>query len=181
MIIDEQTDVPAPHASVPAQNPSPSRRQILSLLAGLGIGSAVFQRALAAQTEKASVLTPEMIQQAEWIAGLTLKEDDRKALINDMKQTLQSFQAIRGVKLANQVPLALAFNPAPWMAPSGEPTRGHVEPIGQAAPQRPAAGEDLAFLPVSSLAALIRTRQVSALELAKLALERLRKYDPVLH
>src|SRR5262249_22517941 len=37
-----------------------------------------------------------------------------------------------------------------------------------------------AFLPVTSLAALLRTRQVSSLELTKLYLERLKKYDPVL-
>src|SRR5207237_942196 len=36
------------------------------------------------------------------------------------------------------------------------------------------------FLPVTSLAALLRTRQVSSVELAKLYLQRLRKYDPVL-
>ncbi|HUG90853.1 MAG TPA: amidase, partial [Planctomycetaceae bacterium] len=38
----------------------------------------------------------------------------------------------------------------------------------------------LAFLPVTELAALVRTRQVSSLELTKLYLERLEKYDPVL-
>src|SRR5438270_9406323 len=97
---------------------SPSRRQLLRLLAGLGIGSVVFQRALAAQTQGAVTLTPEMIQQAEWIAGLSLKEDDRKALVNSMNQVLNNFKALRAVKLANHVPVALAFNPAPWLAPA---------------------------------------------------------------
>src|SRR5262249_52018351 len=49
-----------------------------------------------------------------------------------------------------------------------------------AAPQRPATDEDLAFLPVARLAALIRTRQVTSQELTKLYLSRLRQYDPVL-
>src|SRR5207245_6041651 len=37
-----------------------------------------------------------------------------------------------------------------------------------------------AFLPVSTLAALVRSRQVSSLELTKLYLQRLRQYDPAL-
>src|SRR4029077_3481367 len=117
MTINEQIAGPPPDEPPLATDPSPSRRQILRLLAGLGIGSVVFRRALAAQTQKAAALTPEMIQQAEWIAGMTLKEDDRKALVNGMNQALRNFTALRGVKLANHVPLALAFNPAPWLPP----------------------------------------------------------------
>src|SRR6185437_1492100 len=56
-----------------------------------------------------------------------------------------------------------------------------VEPIVRAAPKKPDAAEDLAFLPVTALAALNRTRQVSSVELTKLYLGRLRKYDPILH
>src|SRR5262249_11929756 len=58
--------------------------------------------------------------------------------------------------------------------------RGSVEPSTAAAPKRPATDEELAFLPVTSLAALLRTRQVSSTELTKLYLERLKKYDPAL-
>jgi Asp-tRNA(Asn)/Glu-tRNA(Gln) amidotransferase A subunit family amidase len=55
-----------------------------------------------------------------------------------------------------------------------------VEPTTRAAPRRPDSSEELAFLPVTALAALVRNRQVSSVELTKLYLERLRKYDPVL-
>src|SRR5207248_7040616 len=47
--------------------------------------------------------------------------------------------------------------------------------------KRPDATETLAFLPVSDLAALLRTRQVSSMELTKLYLQRLRQFDPMLH
>src|SRR5436853_121542 len=86
----------------------PSRRQLLQLLAGLGIGSAVLHRALAVQAEKAQTVTPEMIQQAEWIAGLQLSEADRKSLVGSINQLLRNFTSMRAVKVANSVSPALA-------------------------------------------------------------------------
>ncbi|MFQ5689143.1 MAG: amidase [Gemmatimonadota bacterium] len=47
--------------------------------------------------------------------------------------------------------------------------------------QRPEEDEDLAYLPVSRLASLLRSRQVSSTELTELYLARLKKYDSVLH
>jgi len=160
---------------------APTRRHLLKVLAGLGIGTTVFQRALAAEADKPVAVTPEMIQQAEWIAGLKLSEAERKALVGALTRSQRRFEALRAVKLPNAVPPALAFNPAPWLPPSTEGRRGTVEPMARAAPKKPDAADDLAFLPVTSLAALVRNRQVSSVELTKLYLERLKKYDPVLH
>jgi Asp-tRNA(Asn)/Glu-tRNA(Gln) amidotransferase A subunit family amidase len=165
--------------STPA--PEPTRRHLLKALAGLGVGSAVFQRALAADAEKVVTVTPEMVQQAEWIAGLKLAEADRKALAGALTRSLREFEAMRGVKVANSVAPPLAFNPAPWMPPSREGRRGTVEPTTRDAPKKPAAADELAFLPVTALAALVRNRQVSSVELTKLYLERLKKHDPTLH
>ncbi|HWG46979.1 MAG TPA: amidase [Gemmataceae bacterium] len=161
--------------------PLQTRRCLLQVLAGLGVGSAVFQRALVAAADKAPAITTDMIRQAEWIAGLTLSDDDRKELADRLNRQQRKFETMRAVKLANDIPPALSFNPAPWLPPSTEPVRRGVEPIVQAAPKKPNAADDLAFLPVTALAALLRTRQVSSLELTKLYLQRLRKYDPLLH
>ena len=60
------------------------------------------------------------------------------------------------------------------------PRNATVAAIESAAPARPAKSEDLAFLPVTELAALVRTRKVSSVELTNLYLERLRRYDPAL-
>jgi Asp-tRNA(Asn)/Glu-tRNA(Gln) amidotransferase A subunit family amidase len=160
---------------------APTRRHLFKALAALGVGPAVFQRALAAQAEKAVTVTPEMVEQAEWIAGLKLAEADRKSLAGSLTQSLREFQLLRGVKLPNSVAPALAFNPAPWLPPSREGRRGTVEPTSRAAPKKPDAADDLAFLPVTSLAALVRNRQASSVELTKLYLERLKKHDPTLH
>ena len=165
----------------PAAPSRPTRRHLLKALAGLGVGCPVFQRALAAQAEQAPAVTAEMIKQAEWIAGLSLTEDQRKSLVSGLTQALRNFWAMRAVKLPNDVPPALAFVPAPWLPPAGRSPRGTVEPTVRDAPKRPDAEDDLAFLPVTALAALLRTRQVSSRELTKLYLERLKKYDPALH
>jgi Asp-tRNA(Asn)/Glu-tRNA(Gln) amidotransferase A subunit family amidase len=153
---------------------------MLKVLGGMGVGSAVFRRALAAQVQETGTVTPEMIQQAEWVAGLQLKPEDRDAAARGLKQAISGFKKLRAVTLDNSVPPAVLFNPAPGQPTASEPLRRQVQFSETSAPQRPAADEDLAFLPVTALAALIRTRQVTSLELTKLYLSRLRQYDPVL-
>jgi Asp-tRNA(Asn)/Glu-tRNA(Gln) amidotransferase A subunit family amidase len=159
----------------------PTRRRLLQLLAGLGVGSAVFRRALAAAADNAPAVTADMVRQAEWVAGVKFSDDDRKALVGTLNQRQRQYEAMRAVSLPNDVPPALAFNPAPWLRPSAEPVRRDAEPTAAAAPRKPTSADDLAFLPVTSLAALLRTRQVSSVELTKLYLQRLRQFDPVLH
>jgi Asp-tRNA(Asn)/Glu-tRNA(Gln) amidotransferase A subunit family amidase len=161
--------------------PPPTRRRCLQMLAALGIGSAVFRRALAAASDEAKPITDEMIHQAEWIAGIELSDEDRKALADRFNRQQKRLAAMRVVPIAHDVPPAISFNPAPWLPPSCEPIRRDAEPIVRAALAKPDIDEDLAFLPVTALAALIRSRQVSSVELTKLYLERLRKYDPVLY
>jgi Asp-tRNA(Asn)/Glu-tRNA(Gln) amidotransferase A subunit family amidase len=160
---------------------SPSRRQLLAALGALGIGSAVFHRALVAQTQQSASVTPEMVKQAEWIAGLNLSEEDRKTTAQGLQRLLGQLQTLRQVKLDNSVAPAVCFNPAPWQTHAAGQPRGSVCPTEQVAPKRPDSTETLAFLPVSELAALLRTRQVSSTELTKLYLQRLRQFDPMLH
>ncbi len=157
----------------------PSRRQLLEGLAALGVGSAVFQRALAAQAGAEGKVTPEMIEQAEWIAGLKLSEEDRKRLAGALTGMVRNFQTMRAVPLPNHVPPALTFQPMLSLPPTSG-GRGHVTPISEAAPPKPQKDEDLAFLPLTALAALVRRRDVSSTQLTRLYLERLKKYDPLL-
>jgi Asp-tRNA(Asn)/Glu-tRNA(Gln) amidotransferase A subunit family amidase len=82
------------------------------------------------------------------------------------------------VKLANDVPPALAFDPAPCL-PSGART-GTVAMTVKDAPKKPEGEDELAFLPVTALAGLIRTKKISSTELTKLYLKRLKQFDPAL-
>jgi Asp-tRNA(Asn)/Glu-tRNA(Gln) amidotransferase A subunit family amidase len=145
----------------------------------MGVGTAVFRRALAVETQATNSVTPEMIQQAEWIAGIELKPEDRTSTAKALVRALRDFQQLRSIKLDNSVPPALVFHPAPAEPPVAA-TRGEVRLVDTAGTARPTSDEDLAFLPIASLAALIRARQVTSTELTKLYLDRLRRYDPVL-
>ncbi|HEY2413565.1 MAG TPA: amidase family protein [Pirellulaceae bacterium] len=157
-----------------------TRRQVLTSLSSLGIGSAAFQRALAWQAEQANRVTPELIQQAEWIAGIQLSEDDRQAITQSVERDQRRFEALRKVELDHSVPPALSFFAAPPQESVADVRRDLVRPIVSAAPGKPDSDDDLAFLPVTQLAALVRTRQISSVELTKLYLARLKKYDPLL-
>jgi hypothetical protein len=157
-----------------------NRRTALAALAGLGIGTAAFQRALAAQTENGGDVTPEMVQQAEWIAGIKLTEDERKAAARTLKRDRERYAELHKMPLTNAIAPALTFFAAPPQENRGEIDRADVRPIDAAVPERPASDEDLAFLPVTKLAALVRTRKVTSVELTRLYLSRLKRFDPLL-
>src|SRR5262245_20900721 len=163
-------------------SPTPAgltRRGLFEALAAAGVGTALFQRAVAVQTEKAPAVTPEMIEQAEWVAGLKLSPEERKAVAGIVGGWQDGFRTLRAMQLKNAVPFPLTFNPAPWLAPAEKV--GNVEMTEGFAPKKPDSEDDLAFLPVHELAALVRTRAVSSTELTKLYLKRLKKFDAALH
>lgn len=154
-----------------------TRRDWYKALAALGVGPATFHRALAAQAAKEPEITAEMVAQAEWVAGLTLTEDQRKEILSGLRRSARSYKALRAVPLPNHVPPAFAFVPAP---PPPPPAAALPKTQPPAAVKRPESDDDLAFLPVTSLAYLVRTKQVTSTELTKLYLARLKKYDPTL-
>ncbi len=172
--------------------PTPDRRELFRTLAALGIGSAIFHRSLAAEVaqqpkdDKPSGVTVEMVKNAEWVAGLTLTDDERKAVAGALTRTVAGYAKVRKVELAYGVQPAVQFSPmsVPELIASkayehwGKPT------VKVDAPKldikKPESNDDLAFLGVAKLANLVRTKQVSSVELTKLALERLKKYDPAL-
>lgn len=158
---------------------APDRRELLAAVAALGIGPATFQRAVAAQAEKAAAVTPEMVQSAEWVAGVTLTDADRKRVAAGLTRSLADFAALHKVEVGNHVPPALHFVPNPGDPPPAG-GRGEVRFRPADEVKKPAGDEDLAFLPLAKLAELVRTKQVSSTELTKLALARLEKYDPAL-
>lgn len=157
----------------------PDRRQVLRWLAGAGIGGAVFQRAVAAQLENNRQVTLEMIQQAEWIAGISFTDEERKATLQALQAQQQKLNSLRAVKVDYGMPPALVFNPTPGKLHEGEVRRGTIH-VPERDIRRPQSDDDLAFLPVTSLARLIRSKQISSVELTRCYLERLHQLDKVL-
>ncbi len=160
------------------------RRQILKL--GAAIGSGTFARTLLALAEEKPKVTEDMVSQAEWISGIRLTDAQRKSLVEGLSNLLAALDKLRGVAVDNSVPPALLFDPSPSTRSSpsskaravGWPLPRRTSRVHR--PSRPGAIDDLAFMPVSKLAALVRSRQVSSIELTRLYLDRLRRLDPTL-
>jgi Asp-tRNA(Asn)/Glu-tRNA(Gln) amidotransferase A subunit family amidase len=159
---------------------SPSRRDLLAAVAAIGVGNATFNRAVtaAAAQPKVEAVTEEMVKGAEWVAGITLTDAERKTVAGAMTRTLQQIAALNKLELGNAVTPAIHFNPTPGETPTGG--RGKVTPTPLKDAKKPGADDDLAFAPLATLAELVRTKQVSSTELTKLYLARLKKYDPAL-
>ena len=155
---DQAEDTTGDHSwrrSQTTGTPDISRRTLLKGLAGLGVGTATFRRALAAQAAQAGTVTPEMIKQAEWIAGLELTEEERASTARTIARSLRSFAELRKVDVGYDVPPALTFFPVP-PRPAAAIRRNQAQPAETSTPVRPGSAEELAFLPVTELSSLIR-------------------------
>ena len=158
-----------------------SRRQFAALMAAAGAGPLLLVRSLAAQEKKAEKLpvTTGDLARAEKVIGLSFTDKDRKIMLKDVADNLKSYETIRGFQLNNSVPPAVHFNPLlPGMTVL--PERNVFRP-SRLQVQRPRTEAELAFLPVTQLSYLLRTRQIRSVDLTKIYLERLKKYDKVLH
>lgn len=153
------------------------RRRILKLLAGAGVGNAVFGRALVALAEEKPRVTDEMLAEAAWISGIELTPEERELMLEDLGDLVADYETNRQVAIDNSVAPAVAFQPA---LSAGNAQRTEIALTETAAARRPGSDDELAFAPVTRLARLLRDRQVSSVELTRLYLERVERIDPQL-
>ncbi len=158
--------------------PTLTRRQLVERAALAAAGSAIFARALAAAAGEHPVTT-EMIRQAEWITGLELDDAERELMLEDVNELVGQLEALRAVELDNGVSPAVRFASA--AVGDEHLSRRETEVAAPAVEAtRPDGDEDLAFAGIPVLAHLLATRQVSSVELARLAMDRLERFDPLL-
>ena len=154
------------------------RRAFMAYFSALGLGGTLFPGVLWARIQAAQEITPDMIRQAESIAGLEFNEDQRQEMVRALNQNQRAFQTMRTVEIPNSVPPALHFEPN---VPGVEIPARKAVPAPRPEPvRRPERLEDVAFWPVTKLAELVRTRQVTSTELTRMYLDRLKRYDSVL-
>src|SRR6185312_12397996 len=77
-----------------------SRRSALAILGRAGIGTTIFQRALAA-TAGSGPVSPQMVADAEWVAGIRLTEPQREAVVNAFKFAREDLEKVRRIDLDN--------------------------------------------------------------------------------
>ncbi len=117
---------------------------------------------------------------AEDVIGLSFTEAERELMAEGVQEHRSHYEKLRAIAIDNSVPPAFSFDPRlPGM--SFETVRRPLVMSEVEVPALPANLEDVAFWPVTHLSHLIKTRQVSSLALTKMYLERLKRYDPILH
>ncbi|MGH7651039.1 MAG: amidase [Gemmatimonadaceae bacterium] len=157
------------------------RRSFMGYFAGVGLTSTLFPGVLWAKLSSGADITVETIASAEEVAGVQFDAAERELMLDGLKQQEQRLDALHKISLANSISPAIVFDPVPpgkkiRVAESKRMVRGKVPPHTMSTNL-----EDLAFLPVTALSELIRTKRVSSLDLTQMYLARLKRYDPVLH
>ncbi|MDA0378872.1 MAG: amidase, partial [Bacteroidetes bacterium] len=157
-----------------------SRRVFIETASLAGISSTVFPEILMREVRVPADITVDTIKAAEALSGLQFTDAERELMLDGLKSTVADYEAIRAWDLPNAVPPSVVFDPR--MSGEAVPTLPARVPVSwePEAVTRPASDEDLAFMTVPELSALLRSRQVSSLELTQLYISRLRAYDPVL-
>lgn len=125
-------------------------------------------------------LTADMVGVASRIFGLDFTPAEQDSMLSSLNESRADYEALRKVELPNDVAPALYFNPLPagFKLPTGQSSFKASAPAKVALPDN---RNDLAYYTVSQLGELIRTRQISSVELTKFFLNRLKTYDPKLH
>jgi len=96
-----------------------------------------------------------------------------------LNDNLESYEKLRSISIDNSVPPAIQFSPLlPGMRFNQKSPQFKMSKLGL--PKVPSNLEELAFLPVTKLSQLIKTKKVSSTALTKMYLDRLKKYDPKL-
>ncbi|MFM8337697.1 MAG: amidase [Opitutaceae bacterium] len=161
-----------------------NRRRFLACAAAgatlpLASGGVTAAESPATNAPDASGITAETIAAAEKLAAVDFSPEQRAPLAKDLLSRATGYREVRRSPLPNSVAPALSLHlPA---TPRRNPG-GAASPTAWSPPDtsRPASAEDLAFLPVTALASLLRSRKVTSRELTELFLERLRRLNPVL-
>jgi Asp-tRNA(Asn)/Glu-tRNA(Gln) amidotransferase A subunit family amidase len=145
----------------------------------MGLTSTLLPGVLWSQMQPGTkVVTLEMVRESARLAGLDWSDEECQELVAPLSSLSRGAEGIDKPTLSNASPLPLHFNPrAPGVAkplPEQPVFRAEAAP----AVTRPKNLETAAFWPVTHLAHLIQTRQVTSVELTTMYLGRLKRYNP---
>ena len=159
-----------------------SRRQFLATFSGLGLGGTLLPGVLWAKMEEQSAhaITSEMLKASAAIAGLEFPDDELATMLQAVNQNLGRYQALHELHIPNNVAPPFYFSPlVPGMKVNRNKAPLKFSKITDVT--RPANLEDVAFWPVTHLSHLLKTKQVTSVELTQMYLDRLHRYNPKLN
>src|SRR5215813_6477372 len=155
-----------------------NRRSFVKLLPAAGLGGVAIANAQQAPQQPPQKVTKETLHAAEQLIGIELTDAQEAMALPGVNRSLASYEALRKIDVPLDTEPAIAFHPAPpgkkFNAAKTKIKASKVEP------PKFKSVEELAFSTVTQLAELVRTKQVSPVELTKMYLGRLKKYGPAL-
>ncbi|MBI1765020.1 MAG: amidase [Acidobacteria bacterium] len=174
-----------------AKQPSTlDRRTFVKLLPAAGVAAAALPElggevVLAQQPQQPQTpqrITKEMLQAAEQIMGVDLDDAQEAMALPGVNRNLGNYEALRKIEVPLDTEPAIAFHPALPGMRAAKKSGGPKLKLKASKTEAPKfkAVEDLAFCTLTQLAELVRTKQVSSLDLTKMYLARLKKYGPKL-
>ncbi|HEX5474587.1 MAG TPA: amidase [Vicinamibacterales bacterium] len=159
------------------------RRRFLRVLPG-AVAGALAAPAFARQAAQTPPrITPDNLDGAEKIFGLDFDATEEQQALGGVNRDLASFEQLRAIDVPLDVEPPLEFlpylhgeKPKPGATP-GARLEVALQPPGP----RPASLDDLAFAPITTLAPMLRRREISSTELTRMYLARIKKYGPKLN
>ncbi|MCF8262337.1 MAG: amidase [Melioribacteraceae bacterium] len=137
------------------------------------------QTSVSSAQEKDSV-SIENIKSSEILINLNFTDSERDSMLADLYDQLANYKDLHKYEIKNSIPPAVQFNPIPV----GFDFPDEQKPLkfdDYSNTKMPEDRNALAFYSIGELAHLIKSQKISSLELTKFFIERLKKFDPVLH
>lgn len=160
----------------------PDRRAFLAFCASTGLTSTLLPGVLWAQIQPGTkAVTLDMVRGAAQLAGLTWTDAECQELFDSLSRLARGTDFIDKASLTNASPLPVHFDPVPPGAPLPPPPPAVFRTTPVPRVSLPASIEAVAFWPVTHLARLIETRQVTSTALTTMYLERLKRHNGVLN
>ena len=159
-----------------------TRRRFMARFGAMGLTATLLPGALWARMQESAAgqVTADMLSDALALAGLEFTEEERDRMLEDVNEALSDYEELHKLKIPNDVSPPFHFNPlVPGMQVDRAQRPFRMSDIP--ALERPANLEDAAFWTVRHLAELVRTKQVTSVELTEMYRARLKKYNPQLN
>jgi len=159
-----------------------ARRRFLKTVPA-AVAASIAAPAFARQAQEAPRIDKATLECAEKIMGIDFSDAEQQQALSGVNTSLGNIERLRKFDIPLDTEPAITFRPYPaGKKPKPGATPNARIKIATVTPgPRRTSVDDLAFLPVTALAPMVRKREVSSTELTRMYLARLKKHGPALN